>query len=95
MKLICNVFISSSDKEVIIKHLEKAYDDFVVDIDNMKDELKKDHLRCFGWMLKNGKLEIKGESKEEKSEENPLWRRNGEPHPALSCKERVHKKTPR
>ena len=59
MQLICNVCLSESDKTTIESHVAKIQNDFVVDLDKLEDELKKDHLKCLGWMLKNGKLEIK------------------------------------
>jgi superfamily II DNA or RNA helicase len=59
MQLICNVCLSESDKTIIENHVARLQKDFVVDLDNLEDELKKDHLRCLGWMLKNEKLEIK------------------------------------
>lgn len=59
MQLICNVYMSESDKSIIENHVAKLQSDFVASLENLEDELKKDHLKCFGWMLKNGKLEIK------------------------------------
>ena len=59
MKLICNVYLSESDKKVIESYLQKIEDDFLIDLQNMTDELQKNHLKCLGWMLKNNKLDIK------------------------------------
>lgn len=59
MQLICNVYLSESDKSVIERRIIDLQKEIILDIENMEDELKKDHLKCLGWMLKNGKLEIK------------------------------------
>lgn len=59
MKLVCNACLSESDKSVIEEYVEKIQNDFIVDLEKLRDELTLDHLKCLGWMLKNGKLEIK------------------------------------
>ena len=64
IQLICNVILSQEDfnkiKEVtehpILEEIEKR---FIIDIENIKDKLVKDHVSMLGWMIKNKKLEIK------------------------------------
>ncbi|HEY0088757.1 MAG TPA: DEAD/DEAH box helicase family protein, partial [Candidatus Lokiarchaeia archaeon] len=59
MQLICNVYLSESDKSIIENQLTKLQDDFIIDLEKLEDELTKDHIKCLGWMIRNNKLEIK------------------------------------
>ena len=59
MQLICNVCLSESDKKVIENYALKIQEEFILELSQLQDELMKDHLKCLGWMLKNGKLEMK------------------------------------
>ena len=59
MQLICNVYLSKADKNLIEDYVSNIQTDFLVNLDKLEDELIKDHLRCLGWMLKTGTLEIK------------------------------------
>ena len=52
MKLLCNIRLSESDKRVLEKHVNKLEEEFIFDLNNLEDELKKNHLKCLGWMLK-------------------------------------------
>lgn len=64
IQLIANVILSKEDyekiKEVSEKpFLKKAEKEFIESLENIEDELIRDHVKMLGWMLKNGKLEIK------------------------------------
>ncbi len=64
IQLIANVILSQADyekiKEVTEKpFLEKAEKEFIESLENIEDELIKDHVKMLGWMLKNKKLELK------------------------------------
>lgn len=63
MRLICGAKLSNPDLEIIKDAyecpeniIEKA---FIDDIKNMEDEFVRDHVRALGWMIANGRLEIK------------------------------------
>lgn len=64
MKLICNVYLSREDHDILkkaqenpIKFLEES--DIGEDLDCIEDEIEYDHIEALGWMLANGYLEIK------------------------------------
>lgn len=64
MKLICNVHLSENDYDALkraqenpTKFLEESNIGF--DLNNIEDEIEKDHVEALGWMLANGYLEIK------------------------------------
>lgn len=64
IQLIANVILSKEDyekiKEVTEKpFLDRAEKEFIDSLDNIEDELIKNHVKMLGWMLKNDKLEIK------------------------------------
>ena len=64
MQLITNIILSREDYEKIkevteSKIIEEAERVFIEDVDTIKDELIKDHVRMLGWLLKNKRLEIK------------------------------------
>lgn len=64
MKLICNVHLSEKDYDSLkraqenpTKFLEESNIGF--DLNDIEDEIEKDHVEALGWMLANGYLEIK------------------------------------
>jgi len=64
MKLICNVHLSEDDYDALkraqenpTKFLEESNIGF--DLNDIEDEIEKDHVEALGWMLANGYLEIK------------------------------------
>lgn len=62
--LICNVVLSNDDYQILSEvnspeFIERTEEDFLSDLNSLEDELKKDHIRMLGWMLKNGKLDMK------------------------------------
>ena len=64
IQLIANVVLSKEDYEKIREitegpFIEEAEKNFIEDLENIEDELIKNHVKMLGWMLKNGKLEIK------------------------------------
>jgi len=64
IQLISNVVLSKEDyekiKEVTEKpFLERVEKEFIESLDNIEDELIKDHVKMLGWMLKNNKIEMK------------------------------------
>lgn len=64
IQLIANVILSKEDyekiKEVTEKpFLERVEKEFIESLENIEDELIRNHVKMLGWMLKNGKLEIK------------------------------------
>jgi len=59
MFLITSVVLSGEDKDSIEKSIEKCEKKVIEEIDNIEDELIKNHVAMLGWMIKNGTLEIK------------------------------------
>ncbi len=59
IRLIANVVLSLEDQEAIKEALREKEKELLIEIDNLEDELKKDHIAMLGWMLKNDLLEIK------------------------------------
>ena len=59
MKLICNVYLSNSDSNIIKKILVAKEQEIIDDIENITNELKKNHIKMLGWLLKTGRLEMK------------------------------------
>jgi len=64
ISLICNVVLSEDDFNVLSEVssqdiIKKTENDFQFELDNLEDELKRDHIRMLAWMLKNQKLDIK------------------------------------
>lgn len=64
MKLICNVHLSDKDYDALkraqenpSKFLEESNIGF--DLNDIEDEIERDHAEALGWMLANGYLEIK------------------------------------
>jgi len=63
MELICGVFISKKDQEMMEKavdHPEAIIESYLQkQIDNLETEIKKDHVGALGWLLSKGRLKIK------------------------------------
>lgn len=59
IQLIANVVISEDDQKAIKMALEQIENDFISEIYNIEESLKKDHISMLGWLIKNNKLEIK------------------------------------
>ncbi|MCX6818518.1 MAG: DEAD/DEAH box helicase family protein [Candidatus Aenigmarchaeota archaeon] len=59
IQLIANVIISEEDQNAIRQALDNIENDCILEIKNIEEGLKKDHIAMLGWLIKNGKLEIK------------------------------------
>jgi len=59
IRLIANVVLSENDQEAIKRVLGEKERAILAEIENLEDQLKKDHIRMLGWMIKNKRLEIK------------------------------------
>lgn len=64
IQLISNIILSRDDYEKIKeigeeKILENAENKFILSIENIEDELVKDHIKMLGWMIKQNHLEMK------------------------------------
>lgn len=59
IRLITNVILSAEDQQAIKEALLKKEDEVLTEIENLEDELKKDHIKMLGWMIKKNLLEIK------------------------------------
>ncbi|MFZ3077183.1 MAG: DEAD/DEAH box helicase family protein [Candidatus Aenigmatarchaeota archaeon] len=64
IELIANVVLSKQDYELIKDITEKSFierieKDFIESLGTIEDQLIKNHIKMLGWMLRNGKLEIK------------------------------------
>jgi len=63
MKLLCGVELTSADLKAIMdgetNPEEFLTDNFLEDINNIEDEIRKNHVKVLGWMIANGLLEIK------------------------------------
>jgi len=59
IRLIANVVLSEEDQEAIKKALLEREREVLTEIENLEDQLKKDHIKILGWMIKNNLLEIK------------------------------------
>ena len=59
IRLIANVVLSEKDQEAIKKALLEREREVLTEIENLEDQLKKDHIKILGWMIKNNLLEIK------------------------------------
>lgn len=59
IKMVANVVLSQDDRNAIQKALLEREDEVLTEIENLEDELKKDHIRMLGWMVKSSLLEIK------------------------------------
>lgn len=59
IQLITNVVLSEDDQEIIKKSLEDIENNFIYEVKNLEESLKKDHISILGWLLKNNKIEIK------------------------------------
>ncbi len=59
MQLITSVKLSEVDAETIARAISEAEKSIITEIDCSEDELKKDHLKMLGWMVRSGRLEIR------------------------------------
>ena len=62
MKLLCGTQLSKEDVNAIINASEivdKISENFLKDIDNVSDDLEKNHLKLLAWMVDNNYLDIK------------------------------------
>jgi len=59
IRLIANVVISLQDQDAIKKALAKKEEEILIEIDNLEDQLQKNHIRMLGWLIKQNLLEIK------------------------------------
>ena len=59
IRLIANIVMSIEDKKAIKQALEKKEEEVLAEIEALEDELKKNHIRMLGWMVKNNLIEIK------------------------------------
>lgn len=59
IRLIANVVLSEEDQEAIKSALLEKEREVLTEIENLEDQLKKDHIKMLGWMVKNNLLKIK------------------------------------
>ena len=59
MQLITNVYLSKGDVRELEKAVSNKEKEVIAEIENITDELKKNHIKMLGWLLKKGLLEIK------------------------------------
>lgn len=59
IRLIANVVLSVEDQEAIKKAIQEKENDLLIEIEQLEDQLKKDHIRVLCWMIKKNLLEIK------------------------------------
>lgn len=59
IRLIANVVLSTEDQEAIKEALREKEKEVLIEIENLEDRLKKDHINMLGWMLKSNLLGIK------------------------------------
>ena len=59
IRMIANVFLSEEDQEAIRRALLEKEKEVLTEIENLEDQLKKDHIRMLGWMVKENRLEMK------------------------------------
>ena len=59
IRLIANVVLSEGDQESIRQALLIKEREVLSEIENLEDELKKDHVRMLGWMVRNRLSEMK------------------------------------
>jgi len=59
LRLVANIFISLEDQEAIKQALQDKEKEVLAEIENLEDELKKNHIRMLCWMVKKGLIEIK------------------------------------
>jgi superfamily II DNA or RNA helicase len=59
IRLIANVILSTDDQTAIKGALEQKQKEVLEEIDNLEDQLKKDHIRMLAWMIRNKSLDIK------------------------------------
>jgi len=59
MRLLCSPVLSKDDIDILIRTASLDGTSINLDLDNLKTEFLKDHVKALGWMLQNGLLEIK------------------------------------
>lgn len=59
VRLIANVVISEEDQGAIKEALKNKEREVLLEIDNLEDQLVKDHIKMLSWMIKRNLLEIK------------------------------------
>ena len=59
IRMIANVFLSEEDQEAIKRALLQKEKEVLIEIESLKDQLKKDHIGMLGWMVKKNLLKIK------------------------------------
>ena len=59
VRLIANVVISESDQKAIKQAIKDKEKKVLKELDEMEDELQKDHVGMLGWLIRKGLLEIK------------------------------------
>lgn len=59
LRLITNVVLSEEDQEAIKEAILNKEKEVLVEIDELEDQLQRDHIKMLGWMIKNKLLEIK------------------------------------
>ncbi len=59
IRLITNVVLSVDDQKAIGSALMEKEERVLDEIENIEDELKRDHIRMFSWMIKEDLLELK------------------------------------
>lgn len=57
--LVCNPILNKEDAEMLSRSPEMLPQNIHLDLNNLNDELEKNHVKALGWMLANGMLEIK------------------------------------
>src|SRR3989344_3978639 len=53
INLIANVVLLEEDQNAIKNALNKIQEDLLIEIEKIDNELKKDHIKLLGWMIKN------------------------------------------
>ena len=59
IRLIANVVLSTEDQEAIKEAILNKEKEILIEIENLEDRLKRDHISMLGWMLQKDLLEIK------------------------------------
>ena len=57
--LVCNPLLSKEDAETLSQSPDTLPQTISIDLNNLTDEIEKNHVKALGWMLANGTLEIK------------------------------------
>lgn len=59
IRLIANVVLSTDDQEAIKEAIFQKEREILSDIEGLEDQLKKDHIRMLGWLVRKDLLQIK------------------------------------